>query len=179
MKAVSKLLHDIPIVYYATADLNAFAAVQSVVGDLQVNVPDDSLSYLNIGWDQEVRITLNDQNVERFLRSRNTELAFTNDTRMKRQQVYMKAYIEKLKQLLQQDYEGTLKKMLKAYQSFSTNISLEDIDSFAQMALTYTVNDHSFQSIVGKDQEGKFHDEFIVDQDALTKQILQLFYKKK
>lgn len=177
-KAVSKMLNDVPIVYYATADLTSFAGFHEVVGDLQVEVPDDSLSYLHKGWDKGKVVTLTTQNVEQFLRSRDTEVSFSNDTRMKRQQVYMKAYVAKLKTLLETDYEATLKRMLKAYQSFSTNIALGDIESFAQMVLTYEFNDDNFFSVKGNDQEGMFHDEFIIDRDALDQQILELFYKE-
>lgn len=177
-KAISKMLNDVPIVYYATADLTSFAVFHEVVGDLQVEVPDDSLSYLNQGWDKGSVITLTTQNVERFLRSRDTNTSFSNDTRMKRQQVYMKAYVAKLKTLLETDYENTLKKMLKSYQSFTTNIALGDIESFAQMVLTYEFNDDSFTSVKGNDQEGKFHDEFIIDRNALDQQILELFYNE-
>lgn len=177
--AVSKMLHDIPIVYYAVGDLDIISKVQEVVGDLTVVVPDDSLSYLGAQWSQGTAVTLNSTNVETFLRSRNTNVDFSNSNRMQRQKAYIEAYVAKLKVLLSEDFDGTLTKLAKLYASIDSNVSLSEISAFAQMALEYTFDEDSFHIVAGEDQSGFNHDEFAVDEEALNKMVLDIFYKEK
>ena len=177
--AVSKMLHDIPIVYYAVGDLDIISKVQEVVGELTVVVPDDSLSYLGPQWSKGTAVTLHSTNVETFLRSRNTDMDFSNSNRMQRQKAYIEAYVVRLKELLAEDFDGTLTKLAKLYASVDSNVSLQEISAFAEMALEYTFDEDSFHIAPGEDESGFNHDEFKIDEEALNKLVLDLFYKER
>lgn len=178
-EAVSKLLNDIPVVNFVSTDVSSIADFQDVVGELEVVMPNDSLSYLQIGWDQGAKITLNKENAETFVRSRDTKESFSNEKRRERQKVYMDAYITKLKEMLSTNYSATLNKLTSVYGKVTSNLSLDELDAYAQMIMTYSMSENSFYNLPGLEKQGEFHDEYQIDELAKDKMILQLFYKER
>ena len=61
------------------------------------------------------KIVINRDNVEEFVRSRNTSKDYSNKTRMQRQKLYIQTYINQLKTKLTNDYSITLQKMYDFY----------------------------------------------------------------
>lgn len=179
-EAVSKMFHDIPIIYYAAANLSAIPVFHNLVGEITVQIPDDDLEYLDDDLYKGRSLTLTSENVEQFVRSRNTDQDYSNTGRMKRQQIYMEAYLEKLKTLLNGDFSGTVSNMEDVLSNTVTNIGLNEISSFAEMALKYQFDPElDYYTVPGTDQAGEYHDEFHVDEEALQQLVLQIFYKKK
>ncbi len=179
MSAVSKLLNDIPVINFVTADVSTIASFQNIVGNLNVVVPDDSLSYLNMGWDEGKEITLTADTAEKFLRSRNTNVAYSSEMRRMRQKAYMDAYIKKLKSMLTADFQTTVKKMASVYDQVTTNLSLNELDAYAEMVMTYDFDTNGFYNLTGKEKQGDFHDEYWIDESAKNDLILRLFYKER
>ena len=72
--------------------------------------------YLNINnLKKQKKIVINRDNVEEFVRSRNTSKDYSNKTRMQRQKLYIQTYINQLKTKLTNDYSITLQKMYDFY----------------------------------------------------------------
>ena len=179
-EAVSKMFHGIPVIYYGAANLSALPAFQNLVGEITIQIPDDTLEYLDDDLNKGDSLTLTSENVEQFVRARDTEQEFSNTGRMKRQKLYMEAYLEKLKILLGEDFSGTVSRMKSVFSNTVTNIGLDEISSFAEMALKYEFDPETdFYTVQGTDQAGKYHDEFLVDEEALQQLVLQIFYRKK
>ena len=73
-----------------------------------------------------------------------------------------------------------MEKLYYASRSMTTNITLKDIQVFAQMALTYKFNPETdYYILEGDNVSGEFHDEFEVDQEYLKSLVVQLFYDKE
>lgn len=64
---------------------------------------------------KQKKIVINRDNVEEFVRSRNTSKDYSNKTRMQRQKLYIQTYINQLKTKLTNDYSITLQKMYDFY----------------------------------------------------------------
>ena len=64
---------------------------------------------------KQKKIVINRDNVEEFVRSRNTSKDYANKTRMQRQKLYIQTYINQLKTKLTNDYSITLQKMYDFY----------------------------------------------------------------
>ena len=64
---------------------------------------------------KQKKIVINRDNVEVFVRSRNTSKDYSNKTRMQRQKLYIQTYINQLKTKLTNDYSITLQKMYDFY----------------------------------------------------------------
>lgn len=179
MEAVSKLLNGVPIINFVSADISSLAAFQNLVGPITLTIPDDSLSYLGIGWDKGATITIDETNVEKYLRSRNTGAAYSNEARRQRQEAYIDAYMMKLKNLLNQNFSATVKKLGSVYGRVTTNLSINELDAYAEMILTYSLDKDSFSSISGKEKQGVLHDEYHIDEAARDALVLSMFYKER
>lgn len=175
--AVSKLLSDVPLVNYTAFDLNSLQELQDIIGDMPMVLDDDYID-INPLWKKGKKIVINRDNVEEFVRSRNTSKDYSNKTRMQRQKLYIQTYINQLKTKLTNDYSITLQKMYDFYSKLTTNITLKEIDSYAEMILNYSIDNNEYYTLPGEDQKGELHDEFIVDQKQLKQLVLQLFYEE-
>lgn len=179
-EAVSKMFHGIPIVYYGAANLSALPVFQDLLGEITVRIPDDSLEFADDDLKEGDTLTLTSENVEQFVRARDIETDFSNAGRMRRQKLYVEACLEKLKKLLKEDFSGTVSCMEGVFSNTVTNISLDEVSSFAEMSLEYEFDpEQDYYIVEGTDQTGAYHDEFLVDEDALQQLVLQIFYRKK
>ena len=113
-------------------------------------------------------ITLNGKEAFDFVHTRDVETRGSNMDRMSRQTQFMLA----LSQTARQKGTGVINVMEEAagdylYEDMSADIA----DCFAKYAVTDTV-----YMLPGDNVEGVLHDEFYVDNEELTKLIIQLFY---
>lgn len=179
-EAVSRMIGEIPVVYYGAADISSIASFQELVGELRIPLPEDFIGLPeNIPIENGAAVIV-PENAESFVRVRDIEEKYSNDARMKRQQLYIDAYIEKLKQMLSDDFNTIVRRMKNLFPLVLCNISIDEVTTFAEMLLEYQFNSsEDFYTVEGSDQEGSFHDEFIVDEKALEKTVLKLFYKKE
>lgn len=179
-QAVSKLLYDIPVVHFAAMDLSILPELQNVVGELQVTVPNDSLVEVDPTWTKGSVVTLNEDNVEKFVRTRDTEQDFSNTDRMERQKAYIGAYVQRIKEMLTNNFDNTIQLLYNVCMDTTTNITLDDIQTFSSMLLSYSYDSNSdFYTLKGEDKTGELHDEFEVDQEALQQLVVKLFYKEE
>lgn len=177
-QAVSRLLNGIPIAYYGALDLSQLSNIQNIVGELEVVIPNDSLEKVNPEWVEGSKITINKDNVEAYLRTRSIDEDFSNNKRMERQKVYLDAYFKKVKSMLENDTEGTIKILYNICKDMTTNISLTDIQTFAQMIMTYDFDiDTNYHPLEGENVLGANHDEFHLDKTYFRELILKLFYR--
>ena len=177
-QAISRLLGGIPIAYYGAADLNMLSNIQNIVGELELIIPNDSLESINSEWSEGSEITINSDNVEAYLRTRSIHEDFSNNRRMERQKVYFDAYFKKIKEMLNEDTEGTIKSIYNTCKDMTTNISLSDIQTFAQMIMTYDFDiDTNYHQLKGENVVGTNHDEFYLDKTYFRELILKLFYR--
>lgn len=179
-QAVSKLLYDIPVVHFAAMDLSILPELQNVVGELQVTVPNDSLVEVDPTWTKGSVVTLNEDNVEKFVRTRDTEQDFSNTDRMERQKAYIGAYVQRIKEMLTNNFDNTIQLLYNVCMDTTTNITLDDIQTFSSMLLSYSYDSNSdFYTLKGEDKTGELHDEFEVDQEALQQLVVELFYEEE
>ena len=179
LQAVSRLFNDVPIVRYASMDLNELKDVHSLVGKLRVKVPNNSLQYENPIWIKGNYATLTQKNVETFLRTRDVEKDFSNEERMERQEAYLKAYYKKLKEKLEDSFEDTIKEFYDICKNMTTNITYTDMETFGKMVLEYDFKEDNYITLGGENVSGDYHDEFEVDEKKLESTIVKLFYKEE
>lgn len=177
--AVSRLLNDIPITYFASFSLDGISTIHQVVEPLEVIIPDDSLTFYDESLKMGEKLVLTSDNVETFVRMRDTSTNFTNTNRMQRQKTYLTAYVEKLSESLVNDFNGTASKLETVLEGCTTNFDLTEVESFANMLLSYNWDENSFYQLPGEEEKGLNHDKFIVDEDSLTSMIVDLFYAKR
>lgn len=176
-QAVSRLLKNVPMTRYAALNISMLEKVHDIVGTLEVEIPNNSLVAYHSSWIKGQTIRLTSDNVETFLRARDVDQEFSNQDRMERQKAYLIAYFDALKKALEKDFDNTVTKVYDIINKITSNISFSDMEDFANMVLEYEFDaDTGYSTIEGENIEGNYHDEYNVDQEALTNLVKKLFY---
>lgn len=179
-QAVSHLFNDIPMTRYAALKLDLLVEVHNIVGSVELEVPNDTLVDTELGWKQGDIVTITSDNVEQYLRTRDTDVDFSNVTRMERQKAYLLAYFNTLRENLNKDFDKTVSRMYNVLSAVTTNISLSEMEDFAHMVLEYSFDaNDGFYTLEGEDVAGTLHDEFEVNQTLLDQIIIEWFYEKE
>lgn len=176
--AVSRLFNDIPIIYYMGMNLSSLSDVMNLVGEIDVVSPNNDLVAFDSMYKQGNRITITANNVEQFVRYRNTEISQSNERRMERQKEFMSGYLAGLKQKISSGYSSMLAKTVSMLGNMATNISVSEAGNILDMAYNYSFDaDKDYYRLEGTAQEGLLHDEFYLDEEKLQELILETFYK--
>ena len=178
MRATSKMLSNVPINYYAEMNMDSIEKLQAIVGGLQVTVPNNSLKK-KFGWSKGQTITINESNVESYVRYRDIKVDFSPGTRQERQKTYYQAYYEKLTQLLKKDFNGTIQKMYSLLKTVTTNLSYDTLVDFGNMLLDYSFDDSQYYNIPGKYVSGDEYDEYHINKTKLKEMVLKLYYTQE
>ncbi|MDO5541624.1 MAG: LCP family protein [Eubacteriales bacterium] len=157
-EAVSKLLGGIPINEYAVTNQSSMTYINDLVGGVTVKVPNDDLSDRYPELSAGAMVTLDDTNIRDYLHYRDTAKDLSNEGRIKRHQVYITAYVEQLKQQLQDDMDGTWKKLESMEDYLQTSITKNKYISLAKLLETveFTADDYcrpEGQNVVGEDHD--------------------------
>ncbi len=136
VEAVSRLLLDTPIAYYAALNLDGIAALNDFVGGVAVPIQDD-FSGVDPAMIQGTTVRLTGQQAETFLRSRADLPVNTNAARMARQQVYLEGLADIVRGKLEGDseYIGGLLDALSPY--LVSGMSRSQMVSIAYRAKDY------------------------------------------
>lgn len=175
-EAVSNLLYGLPIQGYCSLSMDGIPLLVEKVGGVTVTVPDDSLETVNPQWIKGSQIQLTPDNVEDFVRYRDTGESQSAIVRMERQQVFLNAYAQKAQQVYGED-PSLITDLYTALEDYMvTNISN---DQFAQIMGGLTEQDNIRSWILpGEGAQGEGFDEYHVDDSQLYEKILETFYKE-
>lgn len=173
--AVSELLHSVPITYYISLTMDGLAAMNDAVGGVSILVEDD-FSSVDVSLRQGERIMLSGEQAVTFLRS-HAEMKDDSLSQMARQQQYMKALyaalsggIKKNPSLIRDIYEGLVSNM-------TTNCSIYSLLTFGDRVRDYSLVD--VISLTGETAVQDGNVAYCLDETALMKTVLDIFYKKK
>lgn len=175
-EAVSNLLYGIPIQGYCSLSMDGIPLLVEKVGGVTVTVPDDSLETVNPQWTAGSQIQLTPDNVENFVRYRDTKESQSAIVRMERQQEFLSAYAQKAQQVYGENPSliTDLYTALKDY--MVTNISN---DQFVQIMGGLEDQDNiRTWTLPGEGTQGEGFDEYHVDDSQLYEKILETFYKE-
>lgn len=177
-EAVSNLLGGIPVNEYVVTNRSSLVYINGLVGGITLTVPNNDLAGQYPGLKEGSTVTLDDTTVEPYLRYRDTTKDFSNEGRIERQQTYVTAYIEKLKEQLRTDLNGIWEKTQDMTEFLQTSITRNQYLTLANFLEQVSFSDTDYYRPEGQDQAGDLHDEFYVDEDALQQLILELFYEE-
>lgn len=173
--AVSKLLHDLPIQGYYSMNISGISEIGKLVGDVEIVVPDDSLEEYDPYFKEGATVVINGDNVEEFLRYRDSGKSQSALVRQQRQKTYLKALVPKLQEKTQTNssFVGDLLDDIQPY-----TVTNMGNDVFVKLLNAAGNSTLETQTVPGEGVEGQYYDEYHVDDDALYKLILSMFYNK-
>ena len=172
-KTVKELLYGLPIEGFFSMSIEGIGTFNDALGGVTLTVPED---YTNIdpAFEQGAEITLSGSQAEKYVRSRDTNVEGSNNGRMERQVQFVSALFSQLKEMetaSQISYES-LYQTMEPY--LVTDLSVEQIKAMA----SYTYLSDETEYVPGKVVPGEKNEEFHVDEDALQKLVLKMFYKE-
>ncbi|MCR5743024.1 MAG: LCP family protein [Lachnospiraceae bacterium] len=174
--SVSNLLGGIPIEEYVATDIKTIVAINDLVGGVTVTVPNDDLGSLYPEFAEGATVKLNASNVETFVRYRDTEVDFSNNTRRERQKAFLNAFFPQLSELISKDMNSVWEKYLTLEKDTISSITRNEYIDIANNFLKMDYGNVEFYTPEGEDKNGELHDEFYIDEEALQKKILEIFY---
>ena len=176
-EAVENLLYGVPIQGFYAMNLDGIPELVKSIGGITVTVPDDSLADQYPEFTSGAEVTLDENNAEAFVRSRDVEESQSAMVRLERQKVFIHAFVEKVRTCYDKD-ASSLKNLYEALEPYVvTNISLDKLMDIAGMA--DQSEGYEEWTIPGEGTEGESYDEYHVDDDALYEQIIHTFYQEK
>lgn len=174
--AVSNLLYSLPVRGYCSVNLEGMPVLTECVGGVTVTVPNDSLESVDPDFRKGEEVTLDGETTELFLRYRDTSVSQSAITRMERQQEYIRAFGETVKERYDHDTSvvTALYNSLEPY--MVTNLGSDELVKI--MEALQGDGKQSSWTIPGEAVTGESYDEYIVDDDALYEQIIAAFYEE-
>ena len=174
VKAVSRLLYDVPIDHYYAVTMDAIPVLNDLVGGVTVHV-DDDLTAADPVLVQGTDVTLHGDQALHFVRARMSVADGTNLSRMNRQRIYLDALYPKMRTTLQNDGSFALKMA-----NTLTDYSVSDLIPEELAKLAERLNNEKYQGIVttpGEAREGERYIEFYPDEERLKETVLSLFFE--
>ncbi|MDO5335994.1 MAG: LCP family protein [Eubacteriales bacterium] len=177
-EAVAGLFGGIPVNEYAVTNQTSMTYINDLVDGITVTVPNNDLAALYPSMTEGKSVTLDASNVTDFLQYRDTSVSFSNEGRIERQQTYVTAYIQKLKEKLGTDTQEIWNKLENMEPYLQTSITKNKYLNLVNLLKKIEFSDSDYWHLAGENQEGTAHDEFYVDEEALQDKIIEIFYEE-
>ena len=126
-------------------------------------------------FEEGATVIINGDNAEEFLRYRDTGKSQSALVRQERQKTYLKALIPKLQEKMQTD-SSFVGRLLDDIQPYTVTNMGNDV--FVKLLNAAGNSTLETQTVPGEGVEGKYYDEYHVNEDELYRLILSMFYHK-
>ena len=173
--AVSRFLYGVQIDNYVALTMDAIPVLNDLVGGVTVRVEDD-FSAVTDSLPMGETVLLTSENVETFVRARSSMPEPTNVNRMKRQRVYMTAFVDALRETMAKNGSFVFDAYASVSNSMVSDCSVYDLDDYAKRFSGFLLTD--IRTPEGEVKEGREFLEFHANEESLQKLVLELFYQK-
>lgn len=166
---VSELLYGVNVDSYLSLTMEGMVKAADAIGGVTMTVPED-YTWIDPAFSKGATLTMDGEMVEKYVRSRDTEVLDSNVQRMERQSQFMGALIEKLQSVKETSNYLSLYQQMEPY--MVTNMTADEMKSLSE----YDIDTNTLEvpgEVILKDG----HAQFIIDNEALRKIILKTFYK--
>ena len=166
---VSELLYGVDVQSYLSLTLEGMSEIADAIGGVQMTIPEDYTA-IDPAFVKGATITMDGKLVEKYVRTRDIDELDSNLDRMKRQQQFMNALIQKIQGMEGQAQYMSLYQKMEPY--MVTNMTAEEMLALKE----YHIDDQTMEvpgEVIYKDG----HAQYIVDNESLQKNVLKTFYK--
>lgn len=177
--AVSELLGGVAVNDYMAITVGALPILNEQVGGVTVHIDDPYLEQRNPNLKYNTDVRLVGDDAEAYLRIRNIEEDNTALSRMDRHMQFMNAWMAAAhKAAAADDTFGA--KLMDAIQPYM--ITSMPKDQYLKLGLDVLLSQDGLDqsdryTLPGTPQQGLFHDEYILDEEAAKAMIQELFYR--
>ena len=175
--AVENLLFNVPINHYVSLNMSAISVLNEQVGGVTVTVP-AGMEKADPAFIEGATVTLQGDQAEKFVRTREALNDNSNIFRMQRQEIFMKAWKEQAKVKMNEDSNFPVKMVLALSDYMTSDMTANALSTLANQLKEY--KDLGTLTTTGETLEegdGRMFREFHVDKDDLQKKVIELFYE--
>ena len=173
--AVSSLLLDIPVDNYVSVTMDAVSTLNDHIGGVEVKVTED-FSKVDPSLVMGERIRLTGEQAVTYVRARGSVGDETNLSRMERQKKYMHALVDSLEAAYAKDSSVATSAVEAVEDYIVTDCTLGELADLASDFSSFTLE--GIISPEGESKVGERYMEHTLDEDALTKMVIDIFYKE-
>lgn len=170
------LLKGVYIDHYVTMTMDAVAKLNDMLGGIQVEVMDD-LTAVDPELVKGERVRLTGDQALTYVRARGGLEDSSNLHRMERQRQYVSALLEKMRQRSAAGQPITAKEFLEISQYVQSDLTVTQMEHLSTDLAEITFA--PITTIDGKAVKGEEFMEFYVDEAALERTVMSLFYQQK
>ena len=175
-EAVSMLLYDVPIRDYLVVNRSSMETLAGIVGPVEVTVPNDDLAELDEAYYTGATVTIDADNLEFYIRSRDIEEDLSNVGRMERQQSYITAAMDQFLQKINNNASSVWDDLETIEGCMQTNITRSRYLDLVKTLQSVTFSAEDYLIPEGTQKVGEKYDEFYPDEEALLAMVVDLFY---
>ena len=170
--AVSRLFYNIPIKTYVSLNLDGFQDINDSVGGVDVVAPESIYKF-----EQGQSYHLEGKDAEAFVRTRSHEYTEANLSRMERQKVYAKAFIDKVFTTAKQDLSVPVNMFNESSPYSCTNLNASKVAYLAKEAVLGGGMDVEMVSVQGSmtRQDSANQEDSVASYHLDEKQFYELF----
>lgn len=177
--AVSALFHNIPISGYLSMNMGGIPLMNDAVGGVTVTALQDlSFPDAGVSFQKGEDVTLDGTQAYYYLHGRDTKQYDSATDRLRREEQYILAYMDKLKVISGEDPE----QVTAVYESVADYlVTSVDFTSLLEQLMNYSFSEDQMYTVPGETSmgdpiDGKRYEEYHVDEDAMEALIMQVFY---
>ena len=171
---VADLFGNIPISGYLAMNMGAIPMMNDAVGGVKVKVL-QNISYPdhNVKLHKGDKVTLNGEEAYCYLRGRNVKEYDSASDRLRREEQYIVAYMDRLKVLAADDPSA----VMGVYNSIEDYlVTSVDFSNLINELMSYDFQDDDMYTVPGETVQGDEYEEYHVDEDAMQDMIMNIFY---
>ena len=172
------MLGGLPIDGYYALKMDAMPLLNHEVGAVTVTLEDD-MTKLDPAMKKGATLTLTDRQAELLMQSRYVMDDDRNTQRMRRQQIFLNAFMKKIKKQNTGDINAAVKLYDRLRPYATTDIKMNDLTALLKDMQGYTdkgiITIDGTSKIGEKLHDGKKHWEFYMDEDSLETSMKQLY----
>lgn len=175
--AVTRLMYKLPIHGYAAINMSAIADINDAVGGVDVTVLED-LTAVDKTLVKDAQVHLEGKSAFWYVKYRDTKIFGSADRRLERQKQYLNGFILAAKAEAKKNFSIVWELYQAVLPMMTTDIDIDEVIYLATQALDYHFDGDSFRMLEGETVMGDVYEEFYIDEDALYRLILEVFYEE-
>lgn len=175
-KTVKDLLYGAKIDHFFRISTKSIGPLNDLVGGVTLTLEDD-FSFYDKSMKAGKTMKLMGEQAEVFVRSRKQMAEPTNVARMKRQKVYMEKWLDQAKLAISERAQDLLSDGIrKISNDLESDMSIYQLADVIECAESYELGEIVIPE--GKAEKAGEYMAFYVDEDALMKTVVELFYEE-
>ena len=179
-EGVSELLGGLKIDGYMAVNTSMIAALNDEIGGVRVTIPEEGMEARDEAMVKGKTMTLQGKQAEIFVRYRDIQKSQTAISRMDRQKLYMKEFLNTAKQKASKDNQLITRLVNNLEKNMITDMAKDQYMNMGLAVLnsSQSFGEEDFLMLPGKGVETELFDEYHPDIEAIKPMVLELFYKE-